>query len=62
MAERGPDDPTMTLFEGELEAARLYWSVRWLGVDATVASPQPVRLASLRRSAERLGLVPATDQ
>jgi len=62
MAERGPDDPKMTMFEGELEAARLYWSVRWLGVDATVASPQPVRLASLRRSAERLGLVPATDQ
>jgi len=62
MAERGPDDPRMTMFERELEAARLYWSVRWLGVDATVASPQPVRLASLRRSAERLGLVPATDQ
>ena len=60
--ERGSDDPDMAMFEEELEAARLYWSVRWLGADGMVASPQPVRLASLRRSAERLGLVSAADQ
>jgi aminoglycoside phosphotransferase (APT) family kinase protein len=48
-------------FHDELDAARVYWSMRWLGadVDATTASKHPRYVERLRVSAERLGLVAA---
>jgi aminoglycoside phosphotransferase (APT) family kinase protein len=56
--ERWPDGPPSS-FDTELEAARVYWSLRWLGVDtdATTATRQAGYIERLRTSAERLGLL-----
>ena len=46
-------------FAGELEGARMYWSLRWLGVamDATTAGQREGYLRVLQRSAKQLGAV-----
>ena len=56
--DRWPDDAP-TSFAAEVEAARLYWSMRWLGADAdpTTARRHTGYVERLRASAERLGLV-----
>jgi aminoglycoside phosphotransferase (APT) family kinase protein len=58
---RWPHGAVDPRFGPELEAARLYWAMRWLGADAdpTTSSQRATYVASLRRSAERLGLVAA---
>jgi Ser/Thr protein kinase RdoA (MazF antagonist) len=60
VADRWPDGAPDT-FASEVEAARLYWSLRWLGadVDATTARRHAAYVERLRASAERLGLVAA---
>ena len=54
-------DEAPSSFDNELEAARVYWSLRWLGTyaDPTTASRQAGYIERLRASAERLGLVAA---
>jgi aminoglycoside phosphotransferase (APT) family kinase protein len=46
-------------FSAELLAARIYWSMRWLGaqVDATTVAQRDRDVEGLRRSAEQLGLL-----
>jgi hypothetical protein len=56
--ERWPGEAPAS-FDDELEAARLYWSMRWLGgdADATTSSRSAGYIERLRGSAERLGLL-----
>jgi aminoglycoside phosphotransferase (APT) family kinase protein len=52
-------DATPTSFDEAVEAARLYWSMRWLGADsnATTTERQAGYIERLRSAAIRLGLV-----
>jgi len=56
VAERWAGDAPPA-FREELEAARVYWSMRWLGIDGdtTTAAERSTYVEALRRSAERLG-------
>jgi aminoglycoside/choline kinase family phosphotransferase len=56
--DRWPD-ATPSKFDDTLEAARLYWSMRWLGMeaDATTSKHQAGYIERLREAAVQLGVV-----
>jgi aminoglycoside phosphotransferase (APT) family kinase protein len=56
--DRWPD-ATPSKFDDTLEAARLYWSMRWLGMeaDATTSKHQAGYIERLRETAVQLGVV-----
>ena len=59
IAERWGTGSAPPTFGAELMAARIYWSMRWLGAeaDATTAAQRESDVEALRQSAARLGLV-----